>query len=150
MAYIENTQQPAIPYLPQEMWDKIMYFKEIAEHNDLTKMLVEEIKTEVSKDTEEDWENCKCFKRRVHNDERGLTIINGETAPKPWFELTQAYNEFYANGEIGTRYQYFDNFYQGNNSRAYEEHERMYGNLLLGYEEGQWTYCATGNFIDII
>ena len=143
MAYIENTQQPALPYLPQEMWDKIMYFKEIAEHNDLTKMLVEEIKTEVSKDTEEDWENCKCFKR-----------INGGTAPKPWFELTQAYNEFYANGEIGTKWQYFDNFYQANNSRAYEDHERMFGNVLLGYEEDDgdgWYYCAGAQHrIDII
>jgi len=140
MAYIENTQQPALPYLPQEMWDKIMYFKEIAEHNDLTKKLVEEIKTEVSKDTEEDWENCKCFKR-----------INGSITPKPWFEITQAYNEFYADGEIGTEHQYWNNFYQANLSRAYETYERMFGNVLLGYEDSEgWTYCATGNMIDII
>jgi len=132
MAYIENTQQPALPYLPQEMWDKIMYFKEIAEHNDLTKKLVEEIKTEVSKDTEEDWENCKCFNR-------------GTCRPKPWFELTQAYNEFY---EEGSEYK---NFYEAKLSRAYETYERMFGNVLLGYEDSEgWTYCATGNMIDII
>tara|TARA_R110000765_G_scaffold19350_1_gene50849 strand:+ start:119 stop:547 length:429 start_codon:yes stop_codon:yes gene_type:complete len=138
---LNNTKKP-LPYLPQEMWNKIMYFKDVSEHNDLTEMLVKEIKTERAKDTEEDWENCKCFKR-----------INGGIAPKPWFELTHAYNEFYANGEIGTAHQYFDNFYQANNSRAYEEHERMFGNVLLGYEEDDgdgWYYCASKHQIDII
>ena len=130
MANTENT----LPYLPQEMWEKIMYFKDVSEHNDLTKMLVKEIKTERAKDTEEDWENCKCFKR-----------INGVIARKPWFELTQAYNEFY---EEGSEYK---NFYEATLSRAYETYERMYGNVLQDYEDSEgWTYCASGQQIDII
>jgi len=149
MAYIENTQQPALPYLPQEMWDKIMYFKEIAEHNDKVRLVGAEIKLEFL-----------------------LNISKFKNSGQTWFELSHIYNEFCSKegylkqvilGEeerlemlkyVKIDHEEYYNVYHAIGELQWEQGDRLEGhdNRLQNYHEsdgGVWRYCATNEIIDI-
>ena len=116
-----------LPYLPQEMWNKIMYFKDVSEHNDLTKMLVKEIKTERAKD-------------RGFNDPH-----------HSWFRCEKIAQEIAE--EFPLHYEEGGNFYTHGFGQYDINGERYFGCKLgeseYAYETEPWRYTHNGKIINI-
>ena len=125
---LNNTKKP-LPYLPQEMWNKIMYFKDVSEHNDLTKMLVKEIKTERAKD------------RGFEDPLRWMFLSEGIAE-----EIAEHFPEYYEeDDEEG-------NFYKYGNDHGINGHRYFGCNLgesEYAYETEPWRYTHNGKIINI-